>query len=102
MRLNDIAQVRAQTIAARMRPNVRQPGQPRWSRAATTIDARAKGSAKTVCEKRTKDSHLLMNENIERRTSKFQPPGQEGYALAPGILCFCFTAFCWAVRMLDM
>src|SRR5438045_8231240 len=34
IRLNAIAQVRAQTIAARTRPNVRQPGQPRRSRAA--------------------------------------------------------------------
>ena len=48
MRLKAMAQLRAQTMAARMRPNVRQPGQPRWSRAATAIAARAKGSAKTV------------------------------------------------------
>src|SRR6266508_82744 len=41
IRLNAMAQVRAQTIAARIRPNVRQPGQPFRSRAATTIDARA-------------------------------------------------------------
>ena len=69
IRLNAIAQVRAQSIAARIRPNVRQPGQPRWSRAATTMDANANGSAKMVWEKRTKDSHLLMKENIEHRTS---------------------------------
>src|SRR5947208_4867237 len=38
--------------------------------------------------------------NIERRTSKFQPPGQEGTRWC---LASCaFTAFCWAVRMLDM
>ena len=58
MRLNAMAQVRAQTIAARIRPKVRQPGQPRLSRAATAIAASANGSAKTVCEKRTNEAHL--------------------------------------------
>src|SRR5581483_7827037 len=48
MRLKDIAQVRAQTIAVRIRRNVRQPGQPRSSRAAKAMEARAKGRAKTV------------------------------------------------------
>ena len=57
-RLKLIAQVRAQTIAARISPNVRQPGQPRLSRAATAIAASANGSAKTVCEKRTNEPHL--------------------------------------------
>src|SRR5450631_3075038 len=52
-----MAHVRAQTIAARISPKVRQPGQPRFSRAATSIAASAKGSAKTVCEKRTKLPH---------------------------------------------
>jgi cation transport regulator ChaC len=46
MRLKAIAQVRAQTMAARIRPKVRQPGQPRCSRAATIIAASAKGSAR--------------------------------------------------------
>ena len=47
-----------QTIAARISPNVRQPGQPRLSRAATIIAASANGSAKTVCEKRTNEPHF--------------------------------------------
>jgi hypothetical protein len=64
MRLKLIAHVRAQTIAARISPKVLQPGQPRWSRAATTIAANAKGKAKAVCEKRTNESHLLRKENI--------------------------------------
>src|SRR5450631_3152206 len=58
MRLKAIAHVRAQTIAAMISPKVRQPGQPRLSRAATTIAASANGSAKTVCEKRTNEAHL--------------------------------------------
>src|SRR5213594_394327 len=65
IRLNDIAHVRAQTIAKRMSPNVRQPGQPLRSRAATTIDARAKGRAKTVWENLTKLPHLVIRENME-------------------------------------
>src|SRR5688500_12264826 len=64
MRLKAMAQVRAQTIAATINAKVRQPGQPRLSRAATAIAASAKGSAKSVCEKRTKESHLLIMENI--------------------------------------
>ena len=64
MRLKAIAQVRAQIIARRMSPNVRQPGQPRLSRAATHIAASAKGKAKTVCEKRTKEAHFWIAENI--------------------------------------
>src|SRR5208283_5727832 len=48
IRLNDMAQVRAQTIAARMSKKILQPGQPRLSRAATAIEARAKGKAKMV------------------------------------------------------
>src|SRR6266446_1271790 len=58
IRLNDIAQVRAQTMAARIKPKVRQPGQPRWSRAETTMEASAKGRAKMVCESLTKEAHL--------------------------------------------
>src|SRR5919109_5300081 len=50
IRLNVMAQVRAQTIASRIRPKTRQPGQPFCSRAATTIDARANGNAKSVWE----------------------------------------------------
>jgi hypothetical protein len=65
MRLKAIAQVRAQTIAATINPNVCQPGQPRFSRAATAIAANANGSAKIVCEKRTKESHFEIIENIE-------------------------------------
>src|SRR5438445_7028630 len=73
IRLNAIAQVRAQTIAARTRPNVRQPGQPRRSRAATSMDASANGRAKTVWENLTNPAHLMNAENIERRTSNFNP-----------------------------
>src|SRR5208282_4758248 len=58
MRLKAMAQVRAQTIAARIRPKIFQPGQPRLSRAATNIAASANGSAKTVCEKRTNPPHF--------------------------------------------
>jgi hypothetical protein len=50
MRLNAIAQVRAQNMAARMSRKTRHPGHPWRSRAATAIDARAKGSANTVWE----------------------------------------------------
>src|SRR2546430_11098986 len=50
MRLNAIAQVRAQTMHARIKPNFLQPGQPRLSLAATTIAAIAKGSAKIAWE----------------------------------------------------
>src|SRR2546429_2889213 len=74
MRLKVIAQVRAQSIAARIRPNVRQPGQPRWSRAATTMEARANGSAKTVWENLTNEAHLMNAENIERPTSNAEHP----------------------------
>jgi hypothetical protein len=35
------------------------------SRAATAIAARAKGSAKTVCENRTKEAHFWIVANIE-------------------------------------
>ena len=59
MRLNAMAQVRAQTIAARISPKILQPGQPRLSRAATIIAASANGSAKTVCEKRTNEPHFF-------------------------------------------
>ncbi len=64
MRLNAIAHVRAQTIAARINPNTRQPGQPRLPRAATNIAASANGSAKTVCENRTKEPHFCIVENM--------------------------------------
>ena len=64
IRLNAIAQVRAQTIAARISPKVFQPGQPRLFRAATSIAASANGNAKTVCENLTNEAHFLMEENI--------------------------------------
>src|ERR1019366_3351717 len=70
MRLNAIAHVRAQTIAARISPNMRQPGQPRFSRAAISIAASANGNAKIVCEKRTNESHLLIKENIFSTTDE--------------------------------
>jgi hypothetical protein len=58
MRLNAMAQVRAQTIATKIKPNFCQPGQPRLLRAATAIAAKANGNAKTVCEKRTKEAQF--------------------------------------------
>src|SRR5690349_13669241 len=64
IRLKAIAQVRAQTIAARISPKVRQPGQPRSARAATTMEANANGSAKTVCDDLPKPAHLLTVANI--------------------------------------
>src|ERR1051325_7827763 len=74
MRLKAMAQVRAQTIASRIRPKVFQPGQPRWSRAATAMEARAKGRAKTVWEIFTNPAHVLINENIQHSTSNAQHP----------------------------
>ena len=35
------------------------------ARAATAMAASAKGRAKTVCGKRTKEAHFLISENIE-------------------------------------
>jgi hypothetical protein len=58
MRLNAIAHVRAQTIAAKISPQILHPGHPRVSRDATTIAASANGSANTVCENRTNDPHF--------------------------------------------
>src|SRR5688572_26907005 len=60
MRLKAIAHVRAQKTAATMRKNKRHPGQPRWSRAATAIEASAKGSAKTVWEIFTNSAHFAI------------------------------------------
>ena len=68
MRLNAIAQVRAQTIATRISVKVRHPGQPRSSRAATTIAARAKGRAKIVWESFINSAQVLKGGNIEHRT----------------------------------
>src|SRR5215467_9529062 len=64
IRLKTMAQVRPQTIAARINPNVLHPGQPRFSRAATAIAARAKGKAKRVWENRMNEAHLRIAENI--------------------------------------
>ena len=58
MRLKAMAQVRAQTMAKRIRPKVFPPGHPRFSRAATSMAANANGSAKIVWEKRTKAPHF--------------------------------------------
>jgi hypothetical protein len=54
-----MAQVLAQTIAARTKPNVRNPGHPRFCRAAIAIAANANGSANTVWLNLTKEPHLL-------------------------------------------
>src|SRR5713101_7049535 len=83
MRLKDMAQVRAQTIAARIKPNVRQPGQPRWSRAATAIAAKANGKAKTVCENLTNSAHLRSVPNI-RLSPAFSSANGQAAAAAPG------------------
>jgi hypothetical protein len=48
MRLKLMAHVLALTIASSMKINVRHPGQPRLSLAATAMAASAIGSAKTV------------------------------------------------------
>ena len=50
IRLKIMAQVRAVTIANKMSENNLQPGQPFSGAEATTIDAKANGRAKTVCE----------------------------------------------------
>src|ERR1035437_4648667 len=73
MRLKAMAQVRAQTIAASTRAKVRQPGQPRWSRAATAMAASANGKAKAVWENLTKEAHLEITANIGFRTLNLEP-----------------------------
>jgi len=93
MRLNAIAQVLAQTIAARISAKVRQPGHPWLLRAATAIAANAKGSAKTVCENFTKEPQRLSKETISEplpiipaRRTTVEPGGSArrcGRALAP-------------------
>jgi hypothetical protein len=47
-RLKAMAQVRAETMAARISPKVRHPGHPELARAATAMAAKANGSANTV------------------------------------------------------
>ena len=80
MRLNAIAQVRAVIIASRMRPKSFQPGQPSFingaascasrsstanpARAASTIEASAKGRAKMVCENLTNPPHFSSREGL--------------------------------------
>src|SRR4051794_11019908 len=59
-----MAQVRALTMAPRIKPNVDQPGQPSFSRDATTMAATAKGRAKIVWENLTNSPHLRICENI--------------------------------------
>src|SRR6185436_8700239 len=70
IRLNAIAHVRAEIMAARIRTNILQPGHPLFSRAATAIEASAKGRAKTVCENLTNEPHFLIwkKTNIEHPT----------------------------------
>src|SRR5215213_7296213 len=79
MRLKAMAQVRAQTMAARIRPNLFQPGHPRFSRAASAIAAKANGSANIVCEKRTNSPHLRTVENTgsEPDDECCLPPGSD-------------------------
>ena len=73
IRLNDMAQVRAQTIAARMSKKILQPGQPRLSRAATAIEAKAKGSAKMVWGNLMNSDHFRNCWNRERIQQLFKP-----------------------------
>src|SRR4051812_39513259 len=72
MRLKAIAHVRAQTMAAKISPKVFHPGQPRFSLAATTIEANANGKAKTVWDSLTKEAYLEIEVNIEHSTSNIQ------------------------------
>src|SRR6266571_1256669 len=65
IRLNAMAQVRAETIAPKISPTVFSPGQPCSSRAATTIAARANGRAKTVWENLTKAAHFFSKDKLE-------------------------------------
>src|SRR5437016_3040871 len=68
IRLNAIAHVRAQTMAVTMSASFGHPGQPRFSRAATAIAARAKGMAKRVWENLMKAAQFLMAENMQKET----------------------------------
>src|SRR5436853_6231201 len=58
IRLKLMAQVLAQTMAARIRRKFFQPGHPPLSLAATTMAATANGRAKTVWENFTNSAHL--------------------------------------------
>src|SRR5258706_4887393 len=78
MRLNAIGQVRAQIIAARMSPNFFQPGHPRFSRAATAMEASANGRAKTVWLNFTNSAHFRIMRNIENSTPGTGP----GYSVS--------------------
>jgi hypothetical protein len=60
-------------MATSMRRNVRHPGHPWVSRAARSIAASAKGSAKTVWLNFTKEAHLDRRENIDDGADL--PPG---------------------------
>src|SRR6185369_932600 len=72
IRLKAMAQVLAQTMAARIKPNFFQPGQPRLSRAATAIAASAKGSAKAVWENLTNSAHFLI---LQPKRGTLRPAG---------------------------
>src|SRR3954465_9907871 len=74
IRLKAMAHVRALTMAAMIKPNVDQPGQPSFSREATTMAATAKGRAKIVCENFTNSPHLRICENILANRA---PPASE-------------------------
>src|SRR6202453_1786099 len=71
MRLKAMAQERADTMDARMSRKTLVPGQPRWSRAATAIDASAKGNAKTVWENLTNSPHFR---TVETSCGPVAPP----------------------------
>src|SRR5213593_360738 len=73
IRLNAIAHVRAQTIAARMSRNVFSPGQPRLSRAAMAIEASANGRANRVWEILTNSPHLRSVPNTRPLSGQSRP-----------------------------
>lgn len=92
MRLNPIAAVRAQTIAARINPTTRPPGHPR---AATTIAANANGNANTVCENRTNSKYFRrfnapprqVGGTLPKRPTPVNPPARSptGLRAVPGL-----------------
>ena len=59
-----MAQVRPLTMAASTSTKTRHPGQPRWSRAASIMEASAKGRANTVWLNFTNEAHLESREII--------------------------------------
>ncbi len=67
--LLDVPRATRQIWETEVKPGVaaRQPGQPRFSRAAMAIAARANGSAKMVWENLTNSPHLRMTLSIRQQ-----------------------------------